>query len=139
MNRNQLLEKWMFDNKVTPIEMESLAQIPAQSIRGFIRGDYPITDFRWRLIESGMRKHTKKPQIITKIPLYILQALEKYDNSIVMKKKIKKKEQEFINDLKKHGYDCRLYSTGKDHYVIENKERFPHTPLLLKGSKVIID
>ena len=76
------------------------------------------------------------PQVITKIPLYILQALEKYDNSIVMKNKIKKKEKEFIEDLKKHGLNCRLYENGDNHYVIENKDRFPRVP---ENIKVIID
>ena len=139
MNRNQLLDKWMTTNNITPLQLEKMTNIQARAIRGILRGDYPITDRRWAIIEKTMKSHTIKPVVITKIPLYILQALEKYDNSIVMKKKIKKKEQEFINDLKKHGYDCRLYSTGDDHYVIENKKRFPNAPLLLKESKVIID
>ena len=138
MNRNQLLDKWMFDNKVTPLQLEKMTNIQAQAIRGILRGDYPLTDRRWAIIEKSMKSHTIKPVVITKIPLYILQALEKYDNSIVMKKKIKKKEQEFINDLKKYGLNCRLYENGDNHYVIENKDRFPNSPCLLNG-KVIID
>ena len=139
MNRNQMLDQWMTRNKITPLQLEKMTNIQAQAIIGILRGDYPITDRRWAIIEKTMKSHTIKPVAITKIPLYILQALEKYDNSIVMKKKIKGKEKEFAKDLKKCGFKVRLYDTGDDHYVIENKKRFPNKPTLLKGCKVIID
>ena len=138
MNRNQMLDQWMTRNNITPLQLEKMTNIQAQAIRGILRGDYPITDRRWVIIEKTIKDHSVKPQIITKVPQYILQSLEKFDNTIVMKKKVKKREQELIDELKKHGYNCRMYSTGDDHYVIENKERFPRTPELLKG-KVIID
>lgn len=139
MNRNQILDKFMLDNDLTLIQMAELSQIPAQSIRGYLRQDYSITDAKWRKIERAMKKYQHKPTIITKVPPYIIQCLKDFDNTIVMKKKIKGKEKEFAKDLKKLGFKVRLYDTGYDHYVIENKERFPNKPTLLKGCKVIID
>ena len=139
MNRNQILDQWMTRNNITPLQLEKMTNIQAQAIRGILRGDYPITDRRWAIIEKVMKSHTIKPQAITNIPQYIIQSLTYFDNTIVMKKKIKGKEKEFIKDLKKAGFKCRLYDTGDDHYVIENKKRFPNKPTLLKGSKVIID
>lgn len=119
--------------------MADLTQIQSQSIRGYLRQDYSITDSKWGKIERAMKKYKHKPAVITKVPPYIIQCLTDFDNTIVMKKKIRKKEQEFINDLKELGFNCRLYDTGDDHYVIENKERFPQPPFLLKNYKVIID
>jgi predicted Ser/Thr protein kinase len=129
----------MFDNDLTPIEVSSITKIPSQSIRGYLRKDYEMTDKKWQMIEFGMKQYKKQPTIISKVPQYIIQCLTDFDNTIVMKKKIKKKEQKFIDDLKSLGFNCRLYDTGEDHYVIENKERFPNTPYLLKDYKVIID
>lgn len=129
----------MLDNDLTPLKMSELSQIPAQSIRGYIRQDYSITDAKWGKIERAMKKYQHKPTIITKVPPYIIQCLTDFDNTIVMKKKIRKKEQKFIDDLKELGFNCRLYDTGDDHFVIENKERFPQPPFLLKNYKVIID
>jgi hypothetical protein len=139
MNRYAILEKFMFDNDLTPLQIASMTKIPAQAVRGYLRQDYTITDNKWKMIEAGMKQYKKQPTIISKVPQYIIQCLTDFDNTIVMKKKIRKKEQAFINDLKSLGFNCRLYDTGDDHYVIENKERFPNTPLLLKHCKVIID
>lgn len=138
MNRKELLDEWMRSKDVSPVEMGVLSNIPAQSIRGYLRGDYEITDFKWVILESAMKKFVKKELIISKVPNYIIQSLNNYDRTIIIKKKIKKKEKEFIEDLKKHGLNCRLYENGDNHYVIENKDRFPNSPCLLNG-KVIID
>ena len=139
MNRNQILDKFMLDNDLTPIQMADLSQIPSQSIRGYLRGDYKITDFKWRILKSAIDKYQHQPKMISVIPEYIIQCLKDFDNTIVMKKKVKGKEKEFAKDLKKLGFKVRLYDTGDGHYVIENKKRFPNKPTLLKGCKVIID
>lgn len=139
MNRNQILDKFMLDNDLTPIKMSELSQIPSQSIRGYLRQDYSITDAKWGKIERAMKKYQHQPKIINVIPEYITRCLTDFDNTIVMKKKIKGKEKEFAKDLKKLGFKVRLYDTGDDHYVIENKKRFPNKPTLLKGCRVIID
>ena len=139
MNRIQILDQWMTRNKITPLQLEKMTNIQAQAIRGILQGDYPMTDRRWAIIEKVMKSHTIKPQAIINVPQYIIQSLTKFDNTIVMKKKIKGKEKEFAKDLKKLGFKVRLYDTGEDHFVIENKERFPNKPTLLKGCKVIID
>ena len=110
-----------------------------RSIRGYLRGEYEITDFKWRMLKSAIDKYQHQPKMISVIPEYIIQCLTDFDNTIVMKKKIKGKEKEFAKDLKKLGFKVRLYDTGDDHYVIENKKRFPNKPTLLEGCKVIID
>ena len=138
MKRLHELEKFMKRYSITPLKMSELSQIPAQSIRGYLRGDYEITDFKWRILKSAIDKYQHQPKMISVIPEYIIQCLTDFDNTIVMKKKIKGKEKEFIKDLRKAGFKCRLYDTGDDHHVIENKKRFPKAPTLLKGCKVII-
>ena len=138
MKRLHELEKFMKRYSITPLKMSELSQIPPQSIRGYLQGDYEITDFKWRMLKSAIDKYQHQPKMISVIPEYIIQCLTDFDNTIVMKKKIKGKEKEFAKDLKKLGFKVRLYDTGEDHFVIENKERFPNKPTLLKGCKVII-
>ena len=138
MKRMHELEKFMKRYSITPLKMSELSQIPSHSIRGYLRGDYKITDFKWRMLKSAIDKYQHQPKMISVIPEYITRCLTDFDNTIVMKKKIKGKEKEFIKDLRKAGFKCRLYDTGEDHFVIENKERFPNKPTLLKGCKVII-
>ena len=125
----------MINNRVSTKDMSKLTQIPVEAIRAYLREEYEITDFKWRILEAGMKKHIKKVPVVSKVPKYIIDALNQFDNSIIMKKKIKNKEQEFIDDLRKLGFKCRMYDTGDDHYVIENKKRFTRKP----NVKVIFD
>ena len=119
-------------NKVSVQEMSIFTGISVKILNGYIDGIYQITHFKWNIIKSGMDKYRNNivPPPVQKVeqksivPLYVIESLKKYDNSIILIKKIKKREQQFLDELLLRGFDCRLYKTGDDHYVIENKDRF---------------
>ena len=58
------------------------------------------------------------------VPKFVIHSLINFDNSIINIKRIKNREQDFLDELLELGFDCRLYDTGEIHYVIENKNRF---------------
>ena len=119
-------------NKLSIQQIALFTGLQAKAIEGYIEGTFEITSFKWTVINSGMDKYSNNvvPPPVHKVekksivPLYVIESLKKYDNSIILIKKIKKREQQFLDELLLRGFDCRLYKTGDDHYVIENKDRF---------------
>lgn len=57
------------------------------------------------------------------VQAYMLNSFTRYDNTIVMKKKIKKHEDDLLQELKSLGLNCELIDTGHDHYVVQIKSR----------------
>lgn len=134
-DRQNDLIKFMKMKKVSVQEMSKITGMSIQTIHGYIDGSYAITSFKWNIIKSAMDKYSNNfvpppaPKVDKKsiVPEFVIQSLTLYDNTIILKKKIKKREQQFLDELLQHGLDCRMYDTGDDHWVIENKERYTKT------------
>lgn len=135
LKRQNELILFMKMKKVSVQEISRLTGLSIKSIQGFIDGTYSITSFKWNIIKSGMDKYCNNivpppaPKVDKKsiVPAFVIESLKLYDNTIILKKKIKKREQQFLDELLQRGLDCRMYDTGDDHWVIENKERYRNT------------
>lgn len=124
-------------NKVSVQEMSIFTGISVKILNGYIDGIYQITHFKWNIIQAGIDKYRNnivpppapQPKGDSKkiIPEFVLTSLKLYDNAIIQKKRIMKREKQFIEALLEHGYDCRMYENGSDYWIIENKERFKKT------------
>jgi predicted HTH domain antitoxin len=121
--------------KVSVQEMSRLTGMSMKSIQGYIDGTYSITSFKWDIIKSAMDKYCNNivpppaPKVDNKsiIPAFVIESLTTRGNTIILKKKIKKREQQFLDELLKRGFNCRMYDTGDDHWVIEDTERYTKT------------
>lgn len=137
LNRQNELILFLKINKVTVQEMSVLTGISVKTMQGYVDGIYSITSFKWNIIQSGIDKYRNnfvpppapppKGDKKSIIPEFVLTSLRLYDNAIIQKKRIMKREKQFIEALLEHGYDCRMYENGSDHWIIENKERFTKT------------
>ena len=117
-------------------EMQNITGVRADLIRSYKSRKINFSDKTWILLEKGMENYVPSIKGNSIVPSYIVRCLDSFDNTVIAKSKIRKKEVRFLNELKKLGYKCRIYCTGDKHYVIENVERFTTDPNLIEGRKM---
>ena len=130
MTKQETILNFLSAYGLTFKDLHKLSNVPMVYIFQYVSVGTTIDPEHWVMIKSAIVKHKSNPiyksDLIPSIiiPDYVLSSLKGRGNTLILIHKVFNKEQVFIDRLKELGYDCRLYSTGDNHYIIEDKSLF---------------
>lgn len=124
MTKQETILNFLSTYGLTFKELHKLSKVPMVYIFQYVSVGTTIDPEHWVMIKSAIEKYKSNPIPNIIIPDYVLSSLKGYGNTLILIHKVFNKERIFIDRLKEFGYNCRLYSTGDNHYIIEDKSLF---------------
>jgi len=127
--RQDELIKFMTKYHVSNQKLAAYSGFTVVTIINYRTGEWEITDFKWGILVKAMQKiieeqrGTDPKEVPYLVQDYMIPCLYNYERTLAMKKLISKRENEFLEELRTLGFECKLIDSGDDHWIVERTGR----------------